>query len=1114
MCMGFFISSINAQNLRVTGKVTSQLDGTSLPGVSIVIKGTTQGTTTDIDGNYSIEVPQGAVLQFSFLGMIPKEVTIQTSGVYNMILLPDLIQMEEVIVTGLGIKRAEKSLGYAVSYIDSKKITSVASPNFGAALYGKASGVRIQAAPGGSTSAVSINVRGWHSVTGKNRPLIIIDGIPFRNDEANDYYNWGGARIEGNGILDINPEDIENISILKGASASALYGSDGMNGVIMITTKSGKGAKKGLGVDVSIANTWDNLAFEPNWQNTYGPGYGMYYFLNVGGTADGFITNLTYRSNMFQGQPVTVGETIIDPRTERPAIRAWNNAWGNFGPKMTGQDVLWWDGEFRNLTPQPSNFRDLYRTGTNKKYNVSVTQGSDNASFRFSFTRDESTPIQVGGNHDKNSFSLNTNMKISDKLTTDLIVNYYDISVKNRPIITDGLSGYQYNRSEKADLVKKLYKTSKGYQYTTTVATDPDEFLYYAPSSAGYMSGILWNQLENNFIETTNRLVASSSVVYNPISWLSAKVQLGTDLNAYNTENMQKNTVPAHIGNSGSYSISNSRFKTNYGLGIITFKQNFGDIDFSLNAAFTAKYDESKYTYAGTNGGLVQENWFSINNSVNSNKNTDARRTYALTYAYYTFANLAYKEWAFAEITLRHEYTSFLPPADNSFTYPSFNSSILLNEALSLPSYFDLAKVRLAWGMVGNSPGMYIANNAYNQGTINSVPYSYFDYDYGNDRIKSEKKTEYEFGLDTRLFNNRIMLDVGYYKNIVDRLIIQQTVASSTGSSKMLTNVGKISNQGIELGLTLVPVRTSNLQWTLALNGGWNKNRVEKLIDDVEYLELNWEGAGSVLIVAQEGKPYGEILTYSHLRDDQGRKIVDGEGYWVRDESQMISVGNITPKFIGGIGNTITYKSISLDFLIDYRIGGDILSMTNYYGMNGGKLDNTLDYRDQESGGLPYWINNSGQIIPGTNVIDSQNKYNGRTNSDGTPFDGIFWDGMILDGVNEDGTPNETIISSADYWINMYYWKYGFHEYAIYDNSYIKFRELALNFNVPSKYINKIGVQRLMVSLIGRNLFYIWKNVPNIDPESAVGTTGYKQGIEYGFVPPTRTWGFAARLSF
>ncbi len=1095
------MAGVYAQERVITGTVTSAKDGSPIPGVTVLVKGTSVGAITDANGKYSIKVPAGAkVLHFSFVGMETKEVPIGSSNVIDVQLTEKTEQVGEVVVTALGIKRQEKALGYAVSTINADEIVQSGATNFGSAMYGKAAGVRIQTAPGGPTSAVTINVRGLNSINFSSQPLIIVDGVPIRNGEANNTSYWGDQRIRGNGLLDINPEDIASISVLKGASASALYGSEAANGVIVIETKKGRHTK-GVGIDFNYRYLNLTPAFTPPFQNEYGPGYtreiNQTYF---GADEDGWV----YEDLDHDGTP----------ETPRPIYRSY----AQFGPKFDGRMVIGWDNKMHPYVAQPDNWKEMFRTGFNSEANIAFSKAGDFGNFRFSYTRLDYRGVQRGGHTNKNTFNLNTTLQLSKRLTVDITMNYVNQYVRNRPYkidrITNNYGGF-FSRFDDMQWYLDNYKTSKNYYFRVgnQPSATPEENLQYRLRATALLD-FFWRTLRDLNEEYTNRLISSATMRWELTDWLSFRGRVAEDYTFMHTEQRNHNKYPLAIGNSGGFSMRDDKYGRLYGDALLSLNKKLGD-DFHLivNAGFQGRHEYTTYISAGTRGGLSSENWFSLNASVNTGtRNGYGSYSELLRYAWLGTASLSFRDYAFVEFTGRNESSSTLPPGSNTFFYPSMNASFIFSDAFTLPDVINYGKFRVSYGIVGNAPPMYAANNAYNQGNINGIVYNTVSSSYGNDKIRPEKKAEFETGLEMKFFQNRLGFEFTYYNNQISDQILWLTVPPTVGAGRMLTNVGELSNHGYEFSMYGSPLMSKDMEWTVRGNFAINRNKVVRLMEGVDRLTHRNIDAGAALIVSEPGEPMGDILVYLPKRDENGNYIVnDPDGLYEIDFSEMKKVGNATPKIVGGIGSYFDYKGIFLDFGIDYRFGGSIVSLPSQYMKGAGMFEETLKYRDKEHGGISYYID------PATNqkiATDQDHGPNGER---------VFHDGLILPGVkSSDGSPNDIIVDAATYYMNTFTWganpawgiPYSRYDDAVRKNDYVKMREMSLGYNLPKTLVSKLGFQNIRVSITGYNLFYIYRTFKDFDAETTLGTNWVNAAVVGGSTSAERSIGFSIRTSF
>ena len=604
-------TAISQQNGKVTGVVED--DFGPVAGASVVIKGTTNGNITDMDGNFILEgVKNGDVIQISFIGYATQEITYTGQASLNIKLVEDTQKLDEVVVTAMGIKKDAKKLGYAVSTIEAGELVKTGTPDFATSLYGKASGVRINAAPGGGTSSVSISVRGLSSISGSTQPLIVMDGVPIHNGDPNNKDYWSQQRVESNGLVDINPADIENISILKGAAASALYGSEAANGVVMITTKSGKGAS-GLGVDFSANVSFDKVAYMPNIQKEFGPGYDNSLLDTRGNDfekATGFQNTRTDRN----GNPVT----------------SLRNTYYSWGPKYDNTSQLYnWDGTIRTYSPIDHNqWNDLFQTGINQTYNLAVTNGTEKGNMRFSYTYTDVTPTQLNSHNNKHNFSLTGSQNILKGIKLDYSANYMRQYVKNRTYRIDQLmSSYNGMFTGYDDIasLKNRIVTSQGYMnraYTSEyAATFLDEAWEYDPSFSYIGDRYLWNIYGKEQYENNNRFIASVSPSWEIIPGLTARGRLSTDLTFDEEENKNHTEYPnalATAGNyTGSYSLKNDKYEIYYGDIMLMFDRTFAEkYNITANVGWSGRQERQMMTSVTTRGGLSVENWFHLNASA------------------------------------------------------------------------------------------------------------------------------------------------------------------------------------------------------------------------------------------------------------------------------------------------------------------------------------------------------------------------------------------------------------------------------------------------------------------------------------------------------------------
>ncbi len=1094
-----FAGSAGAQETKTIKGMVRDVTGEPLIGASVIEKGTNNGVITDVDGNFTLTVPADATLSIAYMGYATREIHLakrKKQGDLRVTLREDSQQLKEVVVTAMGIKKDTKRLGYAVSTIESDEIVKAGATNFASAMYGKAPGIRITQTQGGSAGAVSINVRGLTSITGNNQPLIILDGVPIRNGgtgKSTDFAEFGNdGQIRSNGLVDINPEDIESVSVLKGASATALYGSEAANGAVVITSKRAKSGK--LTVDFTAQVTANLPAYLPKVQTVYGPGRYNTEYSDYEKQTGGF-----YQRTMN-------GESY----------RSLYNTTMSFGPKYDGSDVLYWDGKMRPYLPATDNpWKELFRTGWNQTYNLAISQGTETSSNRFSYTFMGETPNSLTGSFTKHNFKLTGSYKPARTLNIEYSLNYIVQDVKDRPQTSLNLYGSFSNMfSSFMDIpyLKQSYVTSLGYRNTYAggdATLTPDEAWAYDP---GYLNGVLnmlWNMYHHHSKETENRLIGMIRPTWQITNWLSLRAQLSTDITdtkqmlEYETERPNSLYDP-----SGSFQNINRRYDIVYGDVMLNFNYNIRRFDIAATLGWTGRYENMNNMRVSTNGGLVTENWFDLNASRYTASST-LQRMELLKTGYMGTLSLGWDNYLFLELTGRQERSSTLK--DLSFFYPSANLSFLFSNAFRMPAWWNHGKLRLSYGVVGNAPETYAANIIYEQGSDNGFTWNYVPSSWGNANIRPEKKYEYEIGFESKFLNNRLGFDVSYYNNRVKDQILSTPQPSTSGVKYVLMNVGEVANEGWDISVSATPVLTKNFRWDLTANYGIYRNKVVKLADGVPYLEISNIGGGGAKIQAVEGRPMGDIYVQVPQMNENGEYLVSDKGLYM-NQTELQRVGNINPDGVGGLFSSFSYKNIFLDFSIDFRIGGDVINEMYQYSTASGLTPESLQFRDTEHGGLSYYYpgNNNASGVPVQVDPSLGAGPNGET---------VYHDGVILPGVvASTGEKNTRIIPAGYYYNQTYNWgtqpEQLTYRHSVFDNSYVKLRELTIGYQFPEKLISKLGMTRLSVSVFGRNLFYFYKALKNYDAESSVGTSWASQAVVGGSTTATRNFGVSLRASF
>jgi iron complex outermembrane receptor protein len=1076
----------------IRGRVVSKADQRPIADARVFVAGTNRSVITNQGGEYTVSDVAAGTYQLRArvigYGEQSDTVTVTAGGVAtaDFALEAKALELDATVVTALGVEQSKRGTPYAISGVSPSDLTKTSPSTVPAALYGEVPGLKIQQNSSGPTGGTNLTIRGIKSITGSNRPLIVVDGIPIRDD--NSGYSdvpWVYDRDLGTGINDINANDVASLTVLKGAGAAALYGSQAANGVILITTKRGS-KHDGMGVEFSSSSLFDHVAFLPQFQNEFG-----------GGILDLILQN---RPNN--------GEFIYDSATKTPYV-AYGGGIGaahSWGPAMRGQMVMWWDGQMRPFSPQPDNYGNLYQAGQTLENSVTFSNATDRSRYRLGFTRGDWTGTFPGARQTRNTLSLTGDMQLSDKLRADVSLNYFDRTLTNPPPRV--YVAFSFPRSLKTDLLRQDYETPAGYLTTQQV------YPRLHPSEADMMRQVFWTGLADQYVSGQDRLVGSLRLNYALADWLNLRLEGGTDYTDNTLENDQRTTQPASAGPSGGYEVRRRQDRVLYGEVLLSGQRALTpSLGLKLQVGASTLRNRTGETAAWTNGGLVTENWFSLNNSA-STPGQYAGRGEDRTDGVFGEAMLSYRDYLYLTATGRNDWTSTLPPASNSYFYPSVGASFVFSDVVRLPREVSSGKLRLNWAEVGRGAPRYLANNVYNFATWDGgVTLNSFSTTVPPLALKPERKFETEAGLELGLFDEKWHVDASFYHQRNVDQIIPLAIAASSGATNIVVNAGLMTNTGQELHLSGSPIRTPDFEWSTTLNFSRNRNEVRSLAAGLQTLVLqNFED--NLYIEARPGHPFGEIYGYDFRRAPDGQKIVDQNGFYAKSDTLSL-VGNIMPNWLGGLENTFRYKSVALSLTLDVRMGGQYASMFDYYSLSTGRAMETLFGRDQAHGGLPYYIDASGNYVqlPSHDAVAPNGSI-------------VYHDGVILHGVREtfDGSgnvtgyvPNDKLVPEWLYYETNFDWKtQGIYPQIVYNNNYIKLRELALSFDLPAAWTRHIPARNLRFSLIGRNLFYLYKTLHNVDPESSTSTVDYRQGLNdyIGYHPTTRSLGFKITGSF
>lgn len=1028
------------QAMLVQGKVTASSDGLGIPGVNVFIKGTTNGTITDFDGEYSLEVPdQYAVLSFSFIGFEPHDEPLNGQSRLNIVLNEDMRNLKEVVITALNIERDKSSLGYSVTQLGGEEMNQAKENNVINGMAGKVAGLQVTKAPTGVDGSTRVVLRGINSLTGNNRPLIVVDGIPV-DASSGGAGQWGGKDM-GDALSDLNPEDIESYSVLKGAGAAAAYGSRGANGVILITTKKGKKGK-GLGISTSSSYQIEQPYVFPDFQNEYGHGaFGQY--------------------------PTKVNAMDI---SDTPLPWGWS-----WGPKMDGLDRLDFIGNMSPYEPQPDNYKDFFQNGSSLVNNVTFENGSENGSFRASITTQNSSGILKNNDLNRQTFNLRGFSKFGSVLEVDGKVTYIHQKVFDRPYLSESSA----NVGAMLSMMPRNIRLDDLKAHQTD--EDGNEHLW---TNDVYTTNPYWqrehvrNQDEKHRLQT----VLSTRAIIS--SHLDVTLRSGFD---FTNKIAQDRTDPGskfagingYLANSFSNSIEwNSDFLINYKNKIASELST----TFSLGGNY--RYNQWKGMNQSGSSYKVPE-FYAISNmgTYGTGEWFGEKEVYSL----YVLGQFGFKDWLYLDLTLRNDWSSTLPLDNNSYSYHSENLSFLFTKAFGLESWWlNSGKIRGSYAKVGNDTGAYQTELYY---TVNQSQLPYGMGSIGSQLpfydLQPEDTRSWETGLNLSLFNQRVDLDMTYYYSLSDNQIMSIPLATSSGYGSKKANAGKIENKGLEFQLGMTPIKVTNFTWNLSFNYSANQSKVKEIYQSVESIVLGEQFHAS--IEARPGEPYGQIYTSDFKRDKFGNKLVDDKGYVLKGERK--AMGNINPDWLGGVSNRFQYKDLSLSFLIDMQKGGEIYSWGKAYKSLFGTAAETLEGRDG-------WYA----------THDPATDYS-------TPLPGVTPQGYVEDGINEKtGKVNTTPVDPMFRWYNI--WSKEIGAEWIQDATNVRLREVVLTWQLPTNLLMRTPIKKVSLALTGRNLFFLYRAMDHVDPESGYSSGNVGSGIEHSAMPSTRSYGFNVKINF
>ena len=1064
MLMAACVTQVWAQR-QVSGQVTGE--GEPLPGVNVLLQGTTVGTVTDIDGNYNINVTgDNPVLSFSSIGYASQNVEVGNRSVVNVTMEVDIQQLGEVVVTALGVERETKALQYSITEVDGSNLTEAREINVANALAGRVAGVNVSNIASGPAGSSRVIIRGNKSLQGNNQPLYVIDGVPMDNSGFGQAGIWGG-RDEGDGMSSINPDDIQSITVLKGASAAALYGARAANGVINIVTKKGS-ARKGIGVELNSNFVFEQFNDQRDFQREYGQG------------------------NYVSSDPTNpdAPRIAVAPRTQQEAYDWGTSSWG---PRLGSGNSIQFDGVSRPYTDAGDNWDRYFETGHTLTNSIAFTGGSETQNFRFSFSDLRNESIVPESGFERQNLSLATNSKFGERLTFTSRILYSHEVADNRPYLSDSpangiLSMYYipaninvldyYGDPAKPGAIPPGTPESSLSVWGKSVGEE------YQQANNNWHQNPYWTAYQFNNDDTRDRLLPSATLRFDVTDFLYVQGRFGMDWYT----RRETDLVPQGTGyqRGGALTEAEDRVRETNMEWMVGYDDTFGKFGVSAFVGGNRMRRSNERISASGNGFNVPF-FEAINNTVT--RNFGYGFSESGINSVFGSAEVSYNGFLFLTGTVRNDWFSVLNPENNSILYPSVGGSFVFSDAFNtLPNWLSFGKLRGSWAQVGN-----VTVGPYNTLLTYSLKQSHLGYTLAsfssaggnngsipNSNLLPLTSTEYEIGLDVRFLDNRLGLDFTYYHQKTTDDILNATISRASGFGSTVVNVGELENKGIEVLINGTPVR-GPLTWDVSLNFAKNNNKVISLIPGNDELIVEEPRSRNVFIKHVEGHPFGVITGRIQKRAPDGQPVFFSDGRPVGSDGYEI-IGNGVPDWTGGINNSLTYKNFNLSALIDFKIGGDIVSGTNMRMTGAGLHKQTLIGREGEAPLTVSGVTQNGETTEGEPIYE--------------PFS------LTL-------TPAQ----AAAYWGSVQGEANAVTDMFLYDASFAKLRQITFGYNFPAQMLNNTPFQSISLSFVGRNLAILYKDVDNIDPESSYAN-GNGQGLDYFGMPQTRSYGFNLRVGF
>lgn len=1028
MLLLLFAAGASAQQT-ITGQVTAAATGETLPSATVKIAGTTNGTLTDLNGNYSLRVSSAEdVLEISYVGYTLQTVKIGNRKVINIALAQDMHTLEGVIVTAIGIKAEKKSLGYAAQEVGGDALSNAKTGNIVNALSSKVAGVEVISSSGTPGASSSITIRGRTSLRASgNSPLFVVDGVPIDNSYDGSYvYDYS------NRAIDLNSDDIESVTVLKGAAAAALYGIRAANGAILVTTKSGKtksGIKKSINFKTSLG--FDQVNKLPEKQTKYAQGANGKYSASSNSSWGPLIDTLRY-----------------DGATDYPQDH-------------NGRIVGMSDPAATDKIVQAYPVDNFFETAITSNTYVSMAGSSDVGSYLFSVGHLDQSGIVPSSHFWRTNVKVAGDAKLSEKLKISGTATY-----------SNSLNNLVQKGSNLSAVMVGLMRNTPTFDLTngsSHPASDPNAYMYPDGSQRNYYSlydNPYWSVNKNKAMSNVNRIIGNTQVDYTIAPWLSAMYRVGIDYYAEKRgsffDNNSSDTPNGYVtANTYNFSGINSDL-------VLSAEKKLTK-DLKLNVLLGHNYYiKETYSLSLRGDSLILPDFYDISNtSVTSGD--DSKTAYKIVGAYYD-VKLSYKGTLYFNTTGRNDWSSTLAKGNNSFFYPSFNTSFIFSEALGLDhgKYFNYGKIRASWAEVGNDAPIYSLSNYYSAilGGINGQTAFATERTIGNKDLKPETTRSTELGVDLRFFNNKLGIDLAYYQSKSIGQIVNVPVAYATGYDHMIMNAGEITNKGFEAQVSVTPVDHKGFVWEMMFNFTKNKNMVVDLPEGVPLLDFATTGVSSTRSVAIEGQPYGVLYGTRYLRNEAGQVMVGNNGYPLVDVLPGV-IGDPNPDFLLGIRNTLSYKGVQLTCLFDIKHGGDVYNGTKNVMISLGTSKQTETREDDF-------------VFPGVNATS--------------------------------GLPNAVVVKRKAAYYAAQGGLAGLSEAAIEDGSYVRLRELGFSYSMPARWLAKTPFRGISLGINGRNLL-LWTNYTGIDPETNLSGVSNSLGRDYFNMPNTKSVEFSLNVS-